>query len=471
MTLAVWLPLVPGFLLLGAILTSLFPKRAQPIAVGAVSLSFVDAILCTVASRLRAGSNPSWGPLRLDALGAPELLLTLGLSLAVLVSAPRRRVDTLEPTTTVWLALTIGMCALSATAWWLGVWQLLALVPVCWRLRSHRNIRVTSFSFFGFGSAVPLALVLIVHDMRPWATAHGYSLLAAEPLRTAELWVLWVSLLARMGMFPIHSWLLRLSARGPLDVALLTTQSGMSLLLFVRLMPVALHLNTLWGSLPLYAVMVAGLLGAWFASLMAVGQQDLRRGVASVSMSVHNLLLVALASANMPSVSGAMMYSTAIGLGVGGLMLVGVWTVARVGQSALAKLGGLGQRTPHLAMAYLTFSAVTFGLPGTLTFVAEDLMMHGLLEHRPVLAAFMMGCTVLNAIALMRLFARAYLGAGTQCHGEGIDLLPRERWVAVSLIAAALVLGVYPDPLLRARDIVASDVLRLEHQSASKEAP
>ena len=92
-----------------------------------------------------------------------------------------------------------------------------------------------------------------------------------------------------------------------------------------------------------------------------------------------------------------------------------------------------------------------------LGFVSEDLIVQGLLEHHAIAAVMVLITTALNGILLFLAFQRVFLGEGLGLLATETtfpDLLPRERWVAVSLFGLLLAGGLLPAPLLAVRTSV-----------------
>ncbi|MFM8395051.1 MAG: hypothetical protein ACKOB4_14115 [Acidobacteriota bacterium] len=84
------------------------------------------------------------------------------------------------------------------------------------------------------------------------------------------------------------------------------------------------------------------------------------------------------------------------------------------------------------------------GLPLTLGFPAEDLLLHGTLETHPLLGIILPIVTALNAFNVMRLFTSLFLGQPGRAALAITDALPRERWVLTLAILFLVLGGLYP---------------------------
>jgi len=96
------------------------------------------------------------------------------------------------------------------------------------------------------------------------------------------------------------------------------------------------------------------------------------------------------------------------------------------------------------------------GLPGSIGFVADELLVHAALATRPWVAIPVLLATGLNAISLYRAYTATFLGrpkARARLAGPlpVKELVGRERWLLMALLALMVVGGVAPSVLLGAR--------------------
>ncbi|HPG25219.1 MAG: hypothetical protein H6748_21630 [Spirochaetaceae bacterium] len=114
----------------------------------------------------------------------------------------------------------------------------------------------------------------------------------------------------------------------------------------------------------------------------------------------------------------------------------------------LALEASLRRRPLPKPMAFFAL-AMTVSLPGTIGFVAEDLLAQGLLELRPYVAAAFMGVTAINAAALYLALVNIIvdLHAGETPFGSA----PREASPSLMMLttaALALAIGLAPSPFV-----------------------
>jgi NADH-quinone oxidoreductase subunit M len=187
---------------------------------------------------------------------------------------------------------------------------------------------------------------------------------------------------------------------------------------------------------------------------VALGQRDLRRTLGFVLTSQLALVIVGLAAADTESLHSAMLQMIAMSLTTSGLLLIAAGIQARAGSTEIARFGGLASRFPRMTAAFFLLAIAATGLPGTLQFVAEDLLLHGLLDAHPLVAIVLLVTTVANGITLLRVFFAMFLGEARERDriGPGIvDLLPRETAVLVALVLLVVAAGAAPQGLIAIR--------------------
>jgi NADH-quinone oxidoreductase subunit M len=82
------------------------------------------------------------------------------------------------------------------------------------------------------------------------------------------------------------------------------------------------------------------------------------------------------------------------------------------------------------------------GLPLTLGFVAEDLLVQGSVQEFPALGFALIVATALNGVSVMRAFFTLF--SGSSKHIGECDLTPRESGVITLVMALLLLTGLFP---------------------------
>jgi NADH-quinone oxidoreductase subunit M len=100
-----------------------------------------------------------------------------------------------------------------------------------------------------------------------------------------------------------------------------------------------------------------------------------------------------------------------------------------------------------MAVAFLFMGFASVGLPLTLGFVAEDLLLQGSVEEFPLLAFALILATALNGVSVIRAFFTLFSGSAKHI-GES-DLTIRETGALTLLMATLLIAGLLPGGAVR----------------------
>ncbi|MBX3271715.1 MAG: hypothetical protein KF729_15720 [Sandaracinaceae bacterium] len=390
-------------------------RAARRVASAGMLVAFASALAASVAT---GGGERASVPVLIAAIGLvavvmsplggatprtfARILLVVGGTAAIVV-------------TDVPVALALG---------WIG-----SIVPAWLELRSRRETRPSARAFAAYlvpsAALVTLGALLASTGLPP---AYGLLALAA-------------GLAIREAILPAHGWLPRFVEQAPMGlvVAFVAPQIG-----------VFAHLRWLAGRLAPEVDLVLAVLAALTvvsAALLAVVQRRARRALGYFFVSQSALVAFGLDGDDVVGRSGAVLAWWTCGLATAGFAMTLAALEARRGALSLEHAGRSARQVPLLATAYVVLGLASVGLPGTLGFIAEDLLVSGAVHEHPVLAFALVVGTALNGITVARGFFTLFAGARAPV-GER-DLTLRERSVLTALVAALLVAGVWPSGPVR----------------------
>jgi NADH-quinone oxidoreductase subunit M len=410
--------------------------------------------------------------LGVDGLSAVLLPLVAALGITVLVAAPRRDLDA-EMVSDLLLVVgaTLGTLV-STNVVVLVVYWALSLTPL--RNAAGRSGAATvrsAVDFATIGSVLPMVIGIGGRAFVAWQAHLGspldigalavsrHSVGPMEPvfggLVIAAVWV-------RMGMFPFHAWFAHVAEKGATPLVIPALASPLGSFVFARL-GFALFPEVCEALEPLLLALASAT--AAYGSFLTLGQHALRRQIGYLLISLNGFVVVGLAARNAQSMSGALLHDVAAVVSCAGLLLLAWGIEARAGTSDMRRLGGLVQTAPRMAAGFLMLALALVGLPGTVTFVSEDLLFQGVLHDHSQITAVLAVCSAVNGISLVRSFKRIFLGPPTPQAPDlrrFQDLLPRERWAAVALVVSLLAVGLAPTPVLAIRHGVVESLRRTE---------
>jgi len=388
-----------------------------------------DGATITRGDRLGGGSL-----VHIDGLTAVLLPYAALIALAVILVRPRRTIDPWSiARKLLGCAATLAVFLTAHPAALVVMWIVTAL-PTWHATRSVPGGRGAGRVFaIAMGAAIVCMTVgtaLLVSDP-PWERAGGM-------VGATGAWLFTLAVMIRKGIVPFHSWYPALFAGAPMSTALAATMPQVAAYTAVRLLVGHAH-----GVGPELVVLSnLALVTTVYGAALAAVQRDLRGFIGTLAMSQSALTL------------------TGIGLVT--------WALeSRAGAIPLDRPQGRFWDAPALAAFFLLFGLAAIGVPGTLSFVADDLIVSGALEERLAGGLLVIAATVLAAIAVMRAWLEVFGGPGAP-DGPRHAILPRERLAFVVLLGVLFGFGLWPAPLVNALDRAAGRLLEPVPSSLSQ---
>ncbi|HEY7246615.1 MAG TPA: NADH-quinone oxidoreductase subunit M [Xanthobacteraceae bacterium] len=309
-----------------------------------------------------------------------------------------------------------------------------------------------SFKFFLYtllGSVLMLLAIMAMY----WdaGTADIAALLHHGFPRSLQTWA-WLAFLAsfavKLPMWPVHTWLPDAHVEAPtagsvILAAILLKMGGYGFLRFsLPMFPVASH-----DLAPLiYALSVVAVI---YTSLVALAQEDMKKLIAYSSVAHMGFVTMGIFAATTQGVAGGIFQMISHGLVSAALFLcVGV-VYDRMHTREIAAYGGLVNRMPLYAAAFMVFTLANVGLPGTTGFIGEFLSLIGTFRVNNLVATLATIGTILSAAYALWLYRKVVFGPLTKQNLAAIrDLDYREMITLGPLVALTILLGIYPKPVL-----------------------
>ena len=306
------------------------------------------------------------------------------------------------------------------------------------------------FFFYTFTGSV-LMLLAIMYMYWQAGTLDISKLLTFQFAEDAQTW-LWLAFFAsfavKMPMWPFHRWLPEAHVEAPtagsvILAAILLKLGGYG---FLRV------------SLPMFPdasaqlanfIFVLSVAAIIITSLVALVQEDVKKLIAYSSVAHMGFVTMGIFAGNALGIQGAMFQMISHGIVSGALFLcVGV-IYDRLHTREISAYGGLVERMPRYAFAFMVFTMANVGLPGTSGFVGEFLTLIGVFQVNTWVAFGATFGVILSAGYALWLYRRVIFGALTKASLKGIlDLNWREQAVLVPLVVLTILFGFYPAPIL-----------------------
>jgi NADH-quinone oxidoreductase subunit M len=192
---------------------------------------------------------------------------------------------------------------------------------------------------------------------------------------------------------------------------------------------------------------------------VALVQEDMKKLIAYSSVAHMGFVTMGIFAATAQGVAGGIFQMISHGIVSAALFLcVGV-VYDRMHTREIAAYGGLVNRMPLYAAAFLVFMLANVGLPGTSGFVGEFLALIGTFRVNTWVATLATIGTILSAAYALWLYRKVVLGALTKPSLALIkDLNYREIITLGPLVILTILFGIYPKPVL---DFSAASVTQL----------
>jgi NADH-quinone oxidoreductase subunit M len=196
-----------------------------------------------------------------------------------------------------------------------------------------------------------------------------------------------------------------------------------------------------------------------YTSLVALVQEDMKKLIAYSSVAHMGFVTMGIFAATAQGVAGGIFQMISHGIVSAALFLcVGV-VYDRMHTREIAAYGGLVNRMPLYAAAFLVFTLGNVGLPGTSGFVGEFLALIGTFRVNTWVATLATIGTILSTAYALWLYRKVVLGALTKPSLALVkDLNYREMITLGPLVILTILLGIYPKPVL---DFSAASVTQL----------
>jgi NADH-quinone oxidoreductase subunit M len=295
-------------------------------------------------------------------------------------------------------------------------------------------------------AALALAIALVA--------AHGYTmsisgLTRQSPGGMAVFGLLVAAVIFRKGICPAHAWVGDAAEGGALIPTALLLNGHFGAMLVARLI-VPLFPYTARDLFPLLSYLA--LATALYVAVRALTENSPRRLLAYLALSQSACILAGLESRTVEGVTGALVHWYVVTASTMGLFAVLRLLEVRFGENLTAATHlGLAAHAPRLAVFFIVFGLALVGLPGTLSFCSQDLLIHGTLASHPQTGLLLPVATAMNAVTVFRLFVRLFLGRRKTGFTIMADALPRERWILTAGVLFVVLGGLFPNAIVARR--------------------
>jgi NADH-quinone oxidoreductase subunit M len=301
-------------------------------------------------------------------------------------------------------------------------------------------------------AAIALALAIVLIATR----THEISidrLKGQSPGGMAAFGLLMAAVIFRKGILPVHAWIPDAAEDSPAIPTALLFNGHFGALLVAELI-VPLFARTTEALFPVLSYLA--MTTALYVAIRALTENSPRRLLAFIALSQSASMLAGLESRTAEGITGALVHWYVVTVSTVGLFGILRLLEVRFGENLTASTHlGLAGHAPRLAVSFAVFGLALVGLPGTLSFCSQDLLIHGTLQSHPLTGLLLPVATAMNAVSIFRLFTRLFLGKRRTGFTAVVDALPRERWILAIGIVFVVLGGLFPNVIVARRSVEA----------------
>ena len=278
-----------------------------------------------------------------------------------------------------------------------------------------------------------------------------------SPPRQSGFWLSFIAFAIAMAIFPVHTWMLEAQTKASAGVA--TILSGTMLLLGAYgMMRISLVVFPVPAHYYSFAITGLAVVGAFWGSIGALRQDELRRFIGYMNVAQMSLVLLAIGAQTSVALVGAVLLLAGQGFGSAMLTLVSGAIEERTRTTSIRAMGGLVTQAPRLAGFWLVAAASIIGVPMLAGFTGDFMVFAGSFPIHRIATVLVMSSIIVTTGGLLWVANRVFFGPVRDQFVRVRDVTLLDLTVLIPLVAAAVLFGVRAGAVV---PVIANGVLEI----------
>ena len=267
------------------------------------------------------------------------------------------------------------------------------------------------------------------------------------PLATVIWLLIFFGFASIAPIWPLHSWSPVGHAAAPAATSMLHAGVLMKLGHF-SIIRVAFEIlpETTRELMPIAAVLC--IFSIIYGGLVAYYAKDTKYVIGYSSSSHMGYVFLGMAALDYISLSGAVIYMFAHAMATGMLFAMAGWVYDQTHTRDIPSLGGLSNRMPFISAAFVVGCMASIGMPGTVNFIAEVMIIVGSWNKYPFQVVVAVLGIVLTMAYLFKMMRGLFYGSMAEKYSHSHDAVAVvDRMPLLIMITVSISFGIFPGHL------------------------
>ncbi|MCK4870538.1 MAG: NADH-quinone oxidoreductase subunit M [Gammaproteobacteria bacterium] len=389
--------------------------------------------------------------LGIDGISLLLILLTIFIGFLITIYSLRKEASFLASFLFLQGTLIGAFCALDAILFYAFSEAMLIPIFMLIGIWGGKDRVYAAFKFFIYTFAGSILLLIAILYLHTYAHSFMINRFYNLPLTHTQQLLVFLALATafaiKLPVWPLHTWLPDAHTQAPtagsvILAAIFLKVGGYGFLRFV--LPITPHICQ--QAAPL--LLIITVLAIIYIGVIAIVQKHFKQLIAYSSIAHMGFVVLGCFLLTRTSLTGSVMQLVTHGLVIAALFFIAGILYKRTKTYKLNAFGGLATAMPKLATLTLFFVLAAIAFPGTGSFVSKFLILMAAFKYNLWLAIGAALALVLSSAYMLLAYKQIFFGKA-KTTAIITDLTASESAILVSLAAAILIIGLFPNLFIR----------------------